>query len=519
MTRLLDVLAALQNDSCLQIFLTTIPGTTIPEGVKEFIGDLAMKTVSWKAATQYQFDLAVAAGSSGPLYEIDAPLIAIPHGAGYNKYLRRDAGTPGRRDAGTPGRRDAGTPGRRDAGTPVSHQEQLEQLADQCPEALPRAVVVGDPCFDRLLASVPWRRHYRAALGLGEGQRLVLATSTWGPSSLLGRRPELFARLLGELPVDEYAVAAVVHPNVWHHHGPWQLRAWLADCRRAGLLLIPPREGWRAALVAADVVIGDHGSVTLYGAALGRPVLLDGFPWDEVDPRTALARMARRAEVIGDGPLAGRIDSVITGHDPKAGRRIAEEAFAFQGRSLEILRAEMYRLMRLDQPSRRVRVTAVPPPVPEPRTWEDAERPALIAAVTIKESAGRAEFVVERVPAEMVDLRSVPLHGGRHLVVDGTETDHRLREIADIVLHRAGSGPEPGDVPTVAEASDGECRVRLPDGGVVRLRATPDVDCGLLASAVHAWSAQGRTIAALPPRLVLRVGRIEVPFSCDVASG
>lgn len=267
------------------------------------------------------------------------------------------------------------------------------------------------------------------------------------------------------------------------------------------------------------MVIGDHGSVTLYGAALGRPVLLDDFPWDEVDPRTAMARMARGAEVIGDGALAERIDAVITKHDPEVGRRIADEAFAFQGRSLEILRAEMYRLMRLDQPSTRVRVTAVPPPVPEPRTWEDAEQPALLAAVVIEESAGRAEFIVERVPAEMVDLRAVPLRGSRHLVIDGTETDHRLREIADVVVQREGGSPEPGGASMVAEAGDRECRVRLPDGGVVRLRAALSIDSGLLASAVHAWSTQGRTIEALPPHLVLRVGGIEVPFSCDVSSG
>ena len=31
---------------------------------------------------------------------------------------------------------------------------------------------------------------------------------------------------------------------------------------RAGLGVIPPQEGWRAALVGADVLIGDHGSVT-----------------------------------------------------------------------------------------------------------------------------------------------------------------------------------------------------------------------------------------------------------------
>ena len=44
---------------------------------------------------------------------------------------------------------------------------------------------------------------------------------------------------------------AVVPADVWSAYGAWQVRTWLADCLRAGLLLLPPGEGWRAALVAA----------------------------------------------------------------------------------------------------------------------------------------------------------------------------------------------------------------------------------------------------------------------------
>jgi hypothetical protein len=30
------------------------------------------------------------------------------------------------------------------------------RLKDLCPEAAPHAVIAGDPCFDRLTASLPW---------------------------------------------------------------------------------------------------------------------------------------------------------------------------------------------------------------------------------------------------------------------------------------------------------------------------------------------------------------------------
>ncbi|MGN5379425.1 hypothetical protein ACQ4WX_25445 [Streptomyces lasalocidi] len=129
-----------------------------------------------------------------------------------------------------------------------------------------------------------------------------MISSTWGRTSLLGSHPDLFARVLGELPCDEYRVAAIVHPNVWAAHSTWQLGVLQAAALDAGLLLMPPVHAWRAALVAADVVIGDHGSVTLYGASLGTPVLLAAFGADAV-PGTAihaLGAVAPRLDARGD---------------------------------------------------------------------------------------------------------------------------------------------------------------------------------------------------------------------------
>ncbi|MBO2456248.1 hypothetical protein [Actinomadura violacea] len=379
-------------------------------------------------------------------------------------------------------------------------------------------LVAGDPCFDRLAASVPWRDRYRAALGLRGGQRLVVATSTWGEGSLVGRRPELMARLLAELPADEYRVAAVIHPNAWHEPGPWQLRAWLADCRRAGMLLIPPREGWRAALVASDAVVGDHGSVTLYAAALGRPVFLGAFPREGVAAGTAMAGLGEESAFLDDARIREQLGSAVSG----SGAKVADAVFAEQGRSAEILRSAAYRLMRLDPPPRRVRVLPVPPPRPEPRRWEDGEVPALVAAVTVEVEPGRAVFTVERTPAEMADLRSAPPRGHRHLVVDDTEPDHRLRGLADLRIQRAGRGGAPvaGDpgTPVAETGADGSCRLRLPDGPVLVLRTAADVDPGVLASAVLAWTARGGAPDALPARLAVRIGTVVAPFTCDAAS-
>lgn len=408
----------------------------------------------------------------------------------------------------------------------LSHREQLARLKAECPEAVSRAVIAGDICFDRLTASVRWRERYRADLDLRSGQRLVVATSTWGPESLLGRRPELFARLLADLPVDEYRVAAVVHPNVWHGHGPWQLRAWLADCRRAGLMMIPPREGWRAALVAADCVVGDHGSVTLYGAALGRPVLLGSFPDEEVDPATAMGELGRRVTLVRDDrPVRGQIERALAEHTPEYGDAIAAQAFAKRGRAAETLRDLMYRLMGLEPPHAPVRVAPVPPPVPEPRVWEHAERPALVATASVCGGPGDVVVRVERYPAELEDLHTGALPG-LHLVVDGTEPDPRLRDLADIVIHRHDArGLPDGERSTQAVAevtARGTCVFRPPGGPVVELSPVDprgDLDPGTYASAARAWAAAGRALTDLPRELTVAAGPIEAVVRSRLVSG
>ncbi|WP_329521381.1 hypothetical protein [Spirillospora sp. NBC_01491] len=369
--------------------------------------------------------------------------------------------------------------------------------------------MAGDLCLDRMTAGLPWRERYRERLGLRDGQRLVVASSTWGPGSLLGRRPELLGRLLGELPVDEYRVAAVVHPNVWHGHGAWQLRAWLADCRKAGLLLIPPREGWRAAVVAADCVLGDHGSVTLYGAAVGRPVALAAFDADDVDPETAMGALARSVPHIdADAPLRPQVEDAIGRHDAARCAEIAEMAVAERGGAASILRRLMYELMGLPEPASAARAAPVPPAVPEPPEWGHG-RPALLA---VCEVIG-ADVRVVRFAGKARPSRPA------HLVVDDSEVDERLRELADIIVRRP-EAPGPlawvsgervfAALPAcrmVADVADGRCLVLPRGGGLLRVEgAWPDP--AVFASAVLACLDRGRDM----PRRVL-IGRTAVPVT------
>jgi hypothetical protein len=176
----------------------------------------------------------------------------------------------------------------------------------------------------------------------------------------------MFDRIVAELPPDRYRVVAALHPQIWSHHSPWQLRAWLADAVRAGLTLIPPEDGWRAALVAADHVIGDYGSVTGYGAAAGASILLANTPGRPLLPGTPTAVLAGHAPLWRvDQPLTPQLHAAAEARDATGLPELIRGLLTSRpGRAGQILRRTMYGLLGLSEPARAVPTSPVPLPEP-----------------------------------------------------------------------------------------------------------------------------------------------------------
>lgn len=368
-TALFDVLPLLESDHRVLTVFTVAPagnGATC-HGAEDFLRSHGALVLPWHQAVQTEFDLVLAASPEG-VAQLHGKLLLLPHGAGAVRPLLR-ARSAGAEAAPTHALdREALTSRGRVVPHAVAllHDSEVAVLHEACPEAAHTAVVAGDMCYDRLTASIPLRAVYRRALGVAEGRKLVVVTSTWQPESALGRNPELVDDLLRALPVDEYRVAAVLHPNIWSVHGAWQVRAWLADCLDAGLLLMPPEEGWRAALVAADLVVGDYGSVTRYAAAIGRPVLLAAFPEHQIRRGSAAEWLVRHAPHLdATAPLLEQVRAAQV-HDIGWQEGFAQRMISRPGHAGAVLRETMYRLLDLAEPARGVPVSPVP--LPEPIT-------------------------------------------------------------------------------------------------------------------------------------------------------
>ncbi len=366
--RLLDVVEYVESDSRIQVVFTAAPATFGRE-VPQFLAKLNAMVIPWHQATRERFDLAVAAAFGG-LHELHGPVMVMPHGAGYGKVVRTTG--PGcRRLADRP---VAGLDAQRltwdgrvlASALLLSHHREREVLRRQCPDALAVTTVAGDPCLDRLISSVPLRTQYRRAYGIADRQRFVVVSSTWGSDGLYGRTPELLPQLLDQLvaePASGFRVGALLHPAVWSAHGGRQIRAWLRDCLEAGLVLLDPTEDWRPLVVAADYVIGDHGSVTAYAAAIGRQVVRLAGQSDRVAPGTAQDLVITQASQLD--PLQPVPQQLATAR--VLDRHAVTAALSSRpGRADLLIRRTMYRLLGLPAPGEHRR--SRPIPVPETRS-------------------------------------------------------------------------------------------------------------------------------------------------------
>ncbi|NUS12820.1 MAG: hypothetical protein HOY69_15695 [Streptomyces sp.] len=354
--RLQDLLALMESDLRVEVTFT-VPPHAFNGGVGRFLGGIGAEVMPWAEAVRTEFDLALAAGSKG-MEQVRAPVVRVSHGGGHLSLTRAvRGGTTPREPAGITGRGHLMWEG---AVVPravaLPHRDDLRALRRWCPEALPVAEVVGDPTYDRIAASLPFREEYRAAIGVEPGQRLVLATTTWGQRSQFNHLDGLLPRLLTELPRKHFRTMLLIHPNVLAFHGRYQVRSWLADCRRAGVLVISPEADWRALLVAADHVVGDFSSVSLYATMTGATVLLARYPYADANPASPGVDLALAAPALSPTrPLADQLAYAAAEYPGGQYRRIARRISSEPGRFGLRMRALLYRLLGLGQP-------AYPPP-------------------------------------------------------------------------------------------------------------------------------------------------------------
>jgi hypothetical protein len=507
--RLLDVLPVFAGDHRVRRTFTLVPGSDFDHEALAAVEKAGARTVPWSEASQRAHDLILAASPKGHLGILRGPRALLPHGAGFGKAISGE-GAPQVASGLDPAYLlpDGVAPASLYA---LAHPSQIARLARLDSEAASRAVVVGDPTLERVLASRSHRDRYRAALGTG-ARSLIVLTSTWGPESLLRRRPTLPLDLVSRLPHDAYQLALVLHPNEHSRLGSFEVAERLAPAREAGMLLSAPFEEWAALLVASDAVVTDHGSAALYAAALDRPVIAAYDGGTELIPGTPMAELLARSPRLGSPDT---LQAALGAHRPAVARTIARLAFAEEGNALERLRTELYRLLELSPLSGPAGTRPFPPPAPP-------SGPPAVFAVRIRVEGTAVH--VERLPPHS----DSPAH---HLASEYGAASERQARSSALIYRRPAATPlaplqaawtvegwtdrvledYPGCRTAAVILSSTACVLRTRSGLLAALELEPlrenervvYADPAAALSAAHAWLSAD---SSLPAGLTCAVG-------------
>ncbi|MFI0020120.1 MULTISPECIES: hypothetical protein [Streptomyces griseus group] len=493
--RLLDVLPVLAGDERISTCFTLVPGSEFGVDALAAVDTAGARIIPWDEARLRVFDLVLVASPKGDLRLLHGHRVLLPHGAGFSKTIRSE-GSPGSASGLDPKYLLPGE-GSRTTVHALAHPHQVDRLRAASAHHGERAQVVGDPTLERLLASRSLRDRYRAALGTGARQLVVIA-STWGPRSLLRQRPELAAELASALPHDTHQLALIVHPNERARVGTFELREHLAPALDAGMALVGAHEEWAATLIAADALITDHGSAALYYAAVAdRPVIAACDGGDELIAGSPMARLLGTVPRLGP---AREIHRALAAYRPGAGPEAAGAAFAEQGHALDRMRHLLYGLLGLTEPPGPVEPRTLPAVSPTTRT------PAAFD-VFLDRAGDRVR--VDRFPAHT----GLP---GNHLAVEYGAAGERNVQSAGLLYRRPlATGPGPLDAAWTAGGWSADALDRYPgcraaaavlpsgtsvlrvreNGRLLAVRAEPRIEDGRVVradpaavlSAVHAW--------------------------------
>ncbi len=91
-TRVLDVMHLLRPEDGIEKYYTVNPGSAFAAGLDAYLAGLGVQVLSWKEATRRSFDLAVSCSVHPTMRRLNAPLMVLPHGAGYNRLVTESTG-------------------------------------------------------------------------------------------------------------------------------------------------------------------------------------------------------------------------------------------------------------------------------------------------------------------------------------------------------------------------------------------------------------------------------------------
>jgi hypothetical protein len=356
-TRLLPVYLALTDGNPHVTWTFTVAPDDYNEGVPDFLARKGFRMVGWKKLVeQRQKDFGVVlAAASGGLHKLQIPVVRMAHGALFDKYTTRRNGTgvEATRQRHGLGAESVERHGRAIATRLVlAHEDDVMTLDPTKMGLLDSARVMGDPLVDQIDAHLHLSERYQRELDVGPGMKLVVVSSTAGKRCLWLDRPDLFRRLVSELPPDRYRVVVVLHPNLWHSYGRTAVLDMLRTACANGVRVVVPEDDWIVPIIAAHWVLADHGSALHYAARTNAALLTVAFSHDDVASGSARDELGRQVPaLVWNDPIEPQLLAAaqpnVMARYASAGSRLSSQP----GRFAANMRREVHEILGISEPS------------------------------------------------------------------------------------------------------------------------------------------------------------------------
>lgn len=224
-----------------------------------------------------------------------------------------------------------------------------KEYAARCNPALTgRLVVVGSLKGDAILASQQTRRHQiRREKGFKHDDIVVHIMSTWGSSSLFQTVGEQLLAEAAKLR-KKYRFVFSLHPrhDEFGDREGRRRKDVLERVIKMGMLVNGGAD-WGDYIVAADIAVSDHTSLSLYYAVLGKPLIFVPVSSTEYVEGAGFAYVMKRSTTIEDpASLGEKIEEARM----KCGRgcdgEILEKLLSFPGEAVNRHREAIYRILK-----------------------------------------------------------------------------------------------------------------------------------------------------------------------------
>lgn len=231
----------------------------------------------------------------------------------------------------------------------ASSKTELDLALGMNPAFSDVVTVVGNLKCDLILEQSRQRDDIRCKLGVNPDEKLILVASTFGPNCLFNVVGDALLAEIDRLS-GQYRFVLTIHPLEYAANLPnkpsWGER--LSVFKDKGCLVITPGESWEPYMIASDVIITDHTSLSLYGLVLEHPYIFSPIPDTVISQETLTWQLRKFSPILNSdvSNLQECLHTALYEYPYNELGSLRAKCLPLNGQAKSLVRAAVFRLLK-----------------------------------------------------------------------------------------------------------------------------------------------------------------------------